>query len=34
MLKIINGRVHDPANGVNGAVRTIAVKAGRIVAEA
>jgi formylmethanofuran dehydrogenase subunit A len=32
-FKIVNGQVYDPANGVNGAVRTIAVKAGRIVAE-
>ncbi len=33
MLKIVNGQVYDPANGVNGAVRTVACKAGRIVAE-
>ena len=34
MLKITNGRVYDPANGVDGAVRTIACRDGRVVAEA
>jgi formylmethanofuran dehydrogenase subunit A len=34
MLKIINGLVYDPANGVHGESRTIAVKDGRIVSEA
>lgn len=30
-LRIINGRVHDPANGIDGQVKTICVEAGRIV---
>jgi len=34
VLRIVGGRVYDPANGVDGAVRTIAVQDGRIVAEA
>ncbi len=34
MLKVVNGRVYDPAHGVDGEVRTIAVKDGRIVTEA
>lgn len=34
MLKIVNGKVYDPANGVDGEVKTIAVKGGRIVPEA
>jgi formylmethanofuran dehydrogenase subunit A len=34
MLRISNGRVYDPANGVHGEIRTIAVRDGRIVAEA
>jgi formylmethanofuran dehydrogenase subunit A len=34
MLKIVNGKVYDPANGVDGEIRTIAVKGGRIVEEA
>jgi formylmethanofuran dehydrogenase subunit A len=32
-LKIINGRVYDPSNGVGGTVHTISIKAGRIVTE-
>ncbi|HEU5323911.1 MAG TPA: formylmethanofuran dehydrogenase subunit A [Methylomirabilota bacterium] len=34
MLRVVDGAVYDPANGVTGQVRTIAVKAGRVVAEA
>jgi formylmethanofuran dehydrogenase subunit A len=34
MLRIANGQVYDPANGIDGAVRTIAVRDGRIVPEA
>ena len=34
MLKIINGRVYDPARGIDGAVQTVAVRDGRIVDEA
>ena len=30
-LRIVNGRVYDPANGIDGAVRDICVKDGRIV---
>ena len=30
----VNGRVYDPANGIDGEVRTIAVRDGRIVPEA
>ena len=33
MLRISNGRVYDPTNGVHGEIRTIAVKDGRIVSE-
>ncbi len=33
MLRIANGRVYDPANGVNGEIRDICVKDGKIVAE-
>lgn len=33
-LKVINGRVYDPANGIDGAVGTIAIKDGRVVTEA
>jgi formylmethanofuran dehydrogenase subunit A len=33
MLRIVNGRVYDPANGVDGEVRTIAIREGRVVAE-
>jgi len=31
MLTVCNGRVYDPTNGVDGAIQTIAVKAGRVV---
>src|SRR3954454_4949376 len=31
MLRIINGTVYDPANGVNGVVRDVCVSGGRIV---
>ena len=34
MLRIINGRIFDPANGVSGSVHTVACKDGRIVPEA
>ncbi|HWC04207.1 MAG TPA: formylmethanofuran dehydrogenase subunit A [Methylomirabilota bacterium] len=34
MLRVVNGRVYDPANGVDGEVRTLAIRDGRIVAEA
>ncbi len=30
-LRIVNGRVYDPANGVNGAVRDVCVRDGKIV---
>ncbi|MFA7468757.1 MAG: formylmethanofuran dehydrogenase subunit A [Desulfotomaculaceae bacterium] len=30
MLKIINGKVYDPANGINGEVKTIYIKDGKI----
>jgi hypothetical protein len=33
MLRIVNGKVYDPANGVDGDIRTIAAGDGRIVAE-
>src|SRR5262249_13195534 len=33
-LKIVNGRVYDPSNGVEGTVQTVSVKGGRIVSEA
>ncbi|MGH8671533.1 MAG: formylmethanofuran dehydrogenase subunit A [Burkholderiales bacterium] len=33
MLRIVNGRVHDPANDVDGVVRDICVKDGKIVAD-
>jgi formylmethanofuran dehydrogenase subunit A len=33
MLRIVNGRVYDPANGIDGEIRTIAISEGRIVAE-
>jgi formylmethanofuran dehydrogenase subunit A len=33
-LRIVNGRVYDPANGVNGNVQDICVADGKIVAEA
>lgn len=32
-LRIVNGRVYDPSNGVEGAVRDICVQDGRIVAD-
>jgi formylmethanofuran dehydrogenase subunit A len=32
-LRIVGGTVHDPANGVNGAVRDICIEDGRIVAD-
>lgn len=32
-LRIVNGRVYDPANGVNGAVRDVYVRDGKIVAD-
>ena len=32
-LRITGGRVHDPANGLDGAVRDICIDAGRIVAD-
>ena len=34
MLKIVNGRVYDPARGIDGKVQTVAVRDGRIVDEA
>jgi formylmethanofuran dehydrogenase subunit A len=34
MLRIVNGKVYDPANGVDGEVRTVATRDGQIVAEA
>jgi formylmethanofuran dehydrogenase subunit A len=34
MLRIVNGAVYDPANGVNGEVRTITIRDGQIVSEA
>jgi formylmethanofuran dehydrogenase subunit A len=33
MLRIVNGKLYDPANGVDGEVRTLAIRGGRIVAE-
>jgi len=33
MLRIVNGKLYDPANGVDGEVRTVAIRDGRIVAE-
>jgi len=33
MLRISNGRIYDPANGVNGEIRDICINAGKIVAE-
>jgi len=32
-LRIVNGRVYDPANGVNGGVQDVCVRAGKIVAD-
>src|SRR5512136_487488 len=34
MLRIINGEVYDPTNGINGEVRDICVQDGQIVADA
>ncbi len=34
MIRIVGGRVYDPANGVDGQVRTLAVRDGRIVDDA
>ena len=31
MMKIINGEVYDPTNGINGEVRDIYIKDGRVV---
>ena len=33
MLRIVNGKLYDPANGVDGEVRTLAIREGRIVTE-
>jgi len=33
VLRIVNGKLYDPANGVDGEVRTLAIREGRIVAE-
>ena len=33
MLRIVNGRVYDPANGLDGVVRDVCVRDGRIVAD-
>jgi formylmethanofuran dehydrogenase subunit A len=33
MLRIVNGKVYDPAHGVDGEVRTVAIRDGRIVGE-
>ncbi|HWS63214.1 MAG TPA: amidohydrolase family protein, partial [Steroidobacteraceae bacterium] len=33
MLRIVNGRVYDPANGVDGEVRDVCIADGRIVAD-
>jgi formylmethanofuran dehydrogenase subunit A len=33
MLRIVNGTLYDPANGVDGEVRTLAIRDGRIVSE-
>ncbi len=32
-LRIVNGRVYDPANGVNGAVQDVCIRDGKIVAD-
>jgi formylmethanofuran dehydrogenase subunit A len=32
-LRIVNGKVHDPANGVDGEIRDICIQHGRIVAD-
>ena len=31
MLKIVNGEVYDPANNINGEVRDVCIKDGKIV---
>jgi formylmethanofuran dehydrogenase subunit A len=33
MLRIVNGRVYDPANGIDGIVRDVCVRDGKIVAD-
>jgi formylmethanofuran dehydrogenase subunit A len=33
LLRIVNGRVYDPANGIDGEVRDVCVRDGRIVAD-
>ena len=33
-LRIVNGRVYDPANGIDGEVREICIAGGKIVARA
>lgn len=33
MLRIINGKVYDPANGIDGAIRDVCIADGRIVAD-
>jgi formylmethanofuran dehydrogenase subunit A len=33
MLRIVNGRVYDPANGVDGSVRDVCLQDGRVVAD-
>ena len=33
MLRITNGRIYDPANGVNGTVRDLCIKDGKVVAD-
>ncbi|MBI2994842.1 MAG: formylmethanofuran dehydrogenase subunit A [Gammaproteobacteria bacterium] len=33
-MRIVNGRIHDPANGIDGAVRDLCVESGRIVESA
>ena len=33
MLRITGGKVHDPANGIDGVVKDICIADGRIVSE-
>jgi formylmethanofuran dehydrogenase subunit A len=33
MIRIVNGAVYDPANGVDGQIKTIAIREGRIVSD-
>ena len=33
MLRITNGRVYDPANGINGEIRDVCITDGHIVAD-